>query len=375
MKSFFIKNEFVQKRCKVTTFNWQCQYFALSLHSNNNFLNKKDVKLSFQKSIATSQATLPVVVAVGFVLWFVLPTVNSQLSTDYGLWHHVPPSLQSGYWALGIGAACAALAVYLTAELNNANVLLRVNSRMLSSMLAILLCLATVCHPFQPGSVVMVLFLMSLFPLFASYQQPNPFLTLLTYLLVSVASLVFPRLLWLVPVYWLIQGYLRSFSLRCCIASLLAVMLPYWLYGGIAVLTDTLADFLTHLQAVITFQVFDYTHCDLRTLILYSFILLLLVTGIIDFYLHQFLDKTRTRIIYNSLIIYGIIFALWIALQPQYFTTLFPLLLIPTSILFGHFFTLTHTRFTHIYCLLLMVLAVAVLVVQLLPPDSLYFNL
>ena len=349
-----------------------CPIFALELQ----LLNKKEVKLSFQKSIATSQATLPVVVAVGFVLWFILPSVNCHYQLpDHGLWHHVPSSLQSGYWALGIGVVCAAMAVYMMAELNNANVLLRVNSRMLSSTLAILLFLAVMCHPFQPGNVVMLLFLMSLFPLFATYQQPNPFLTFLTYLLVSVASLVFPRLLWIVPVYWLIQSYLRSFSLRCCIASLLAVMLPYWLYGGIAVLTDTLADFLTHLQTIITFQGFDYTHCDLRTLILYFFILLLLVTGIIDFYLHQFLDKTRTRIIYNALIIYGLVFALWIALQPQYFVTLFPMLLIPTSILFGHFFTLTHTRFTHIYCIFLMVLAIAVLVVQFLTPDSLNFNL
>ena len=139
------------------------------------------MKLSFQKSIASSQATLPIVAIVVFALWFLLSPVQPSLSfstPDYGLWKDVPSFLQEGYWALGIGAFCAALAVYLMAELNNANVLLRVNSRMLSSMLAILLCIAVLCHRFQPGSIVMLFSLTSFFSLFATYQQPNPLLTL-----------------------------------------------------------------------------------------------------------------------------------------------------------------------------------------------------
>lgn len=332
------------------------------------------MKLRFQKSIASSQATLPIVSIVVFILWILLPPVqpSQPFSTpDYGLWNYVPSFFQEGYWALGIGAFCAALVVYLMAELNNANVLLRVNSRMLSSMLAILLCLAVVCHRFQPGNVVMLFSLMSFFPLFAAYQQPNPLLTFISLMLVSVASLVFPKLLWLVPVYWFIQAYIRAFSFRCCIASILAVMLPYWFYGGIAVLTGSLADFIVHCQEIISFPMYDYTQLEILDLILYSFVLLLFVTGTIDFYLHQYMDKTRTRIIYNSLIIYGIIIAIWIGIQPQYFSTLLPILLLATSIIFGHFFTLTHTRFSHIYCLILMVLAVAILVVQYLSPDLL----
>ena len=335
------------------------------------------MKLSFQKSIASSQATLPIVAIVVFALWFLLSPVQPSLSfstPDYGLWKDVPSFLQEGYWALGIGAFCAALAVYLMAELNNANVLLRVNSRMLSSMLAILLCIAVLCHRFQPGSIVMLFSLTSFFSLFATYQQPNPLLTFITFLLVSVASLVFPRLLWLVLVYWFIQGYFRAFSLRCCVASVLAVMLPYWFYGGIAVLTGSLEDFLIHCQEIISFQTYDYTQLEVRDVLLYAFVLILFMTGVIDFYLHQYIDKTRTRIIFNALIVYGIAIAIWIGIQPQHFSTLLPLLLLPTSIVFGHFFTLTHTRFSHIYCIVLMVLAVVVLVAQYIPINLLHLT-
>ena len=151
-------------------------------------------------------------------------------------------------------------------------------------------------------------------------------------------------------------------------------MLPYWFYGGIAVLTGSLEDFLIHCQEIISFQTYDYTQLEVRDVLLYAFVLILFMTGVIDFYLHQYMDKTRTRIIFNALIVYGIAIAIWIGIQPQHFSTLLPLLLLPTSIVFGHFFTLTHTRFSHIYCIVLMVLAVVVLVAQYIPINLLHLT-
>jgi hypothetical protein len=252
------------------------------------------------------------------------------------------------------------------AELNNANVLLRINSRMLASMLAVLLAIVAIGHHFQPTHIIMLVMLLAYFPLFATYQQPNPFLAFWVYLLLSAASLFFPKLLWLTPIYWLIQGHFRAFSLRCFIASLLAVLLPYWVYGGVAVLTDNVADYWTHLQQVIDFHWGDYAQLPLCDVLLYGFMVLLFFTGAVDFAFSQYKDKTRTRIIYNALIIHGLSIIAFISLQPHYFWILHTLLLIDTSILFGHFFALTHTRFSHIYCLVLLVLALFVLAVQCL---------
>lgn len=354
-----------KNRCKVTNF---FRTFALDLQ----LFKKKDVRLNFQKAIASSQATLPITCGVAFLLWFVPSSVQQSASfssVEYGLWQFVPSFLQEGYWSLGISAFCAAMAVYLLAELNNAHVLLRVSSRMLSSMLAILLCVVVMGHQFQPGSVVMLLSLLSLFPLFSSYQSPHPLLSFLVYLPLSVASLTFPKLLWVIPFYWLIQGIFRALSLRCFISSILATLLPYWIYGGIAILTSSTPLFLAHIQTITQFHWFDYTALNLLDILLYAFIVVLFLTGTIDFIIHQFMDKTRTRIIYNTAIIYGLTIATWIALQPQYFSTLLPLFILSTAILFGHFFTLTHTKFSHIYCIILMVLTVLLLVAQYLPQE------
>ena len=344
--------------------------FALELQ----LFNKKDVRLNFQKSITNSQATLPVVSALMLLLWLLLPPVGQPVdftTPDYGIWKFVPTFLQRGYVTLGIGALCAALAVYGMAELNNANVLLRVSSRMLSSVLAILLGMAVMCHPFQPGMVLMLLSLLSFFPLFAMYQTPSPFLAFLTYLALSVASLFFPKLLWIVPFYWLIQSYFRSLTLRCLVASILATILPYWVYAAIAALMLHWEDFLLHFQEMISFQMYDYTQIPLRHLFTFGLVFLLFAIGSIDFYLQQYRDRTRTRTIYRALIIYGVVLLMGMVAQPQYFITLFPLFLLSTAILFGHFFALTHTRFSHICCIVVMLLVLMDFIAQYLPSQFL----
>ncbi|MBQ3925424.1 MAG: hypothetical protein IKN44_07045 [Bacteroidaceae bacterium] len=335
------------------------------------------MRLNFQQRISGSQTTLPVSGVIAIILWIILPIhpiPYSFVDADYGLWRLLPSSLLKGSVSLALSASCGVLAVYMMAELNNANMLLRVNSRMLASMLAVLLGMVGIGHQFQPTHIIMLFMLLGYFPLFATYQQPNPFLSFLVHLLLSMASLVFPKLLWFMPFYWLIQGYLRALSLRCFVASWLAVLLPYWVYGGVAVLTDNIADYWTHLQQIVDFHWGDYIQLPWCDMMLFGFMVILFVTGAIDFAIFQYKDKTRTRIIYNVLILHGLSIIAFICLQPHYFWTLHTLLLLDTSILFGHFFTLTHTRLSHIYCLVLLVLTLLILAVQILPPHLLSLN-
>ena len=213
-------------------------------------------------------------------------------------------------------------------------------------------------------SVVMLLSLLSFFPLFATYQMPHPMPTFVAYLLLSVASLIFPKLLWMVSAYWGLQIYLRAFSFRCLVASLLAILLPYWFYGGIAVITSSLPDLVAHARAVIDFQWYGYATLNRNDLLTFAFVLLLFLSGTIDFYLHSFLDKTRTRILHHVIILHGLFVTFLQCLMPQYVSIFLPLLLVDAAILFGHFFTLTHTRFSHLYNLFLLALALLVVAAQ-----------
>ncbi|MCM1311777.1 MAG: hypothetical protein NC206_05000 [Bacteroides sp.] len=325
------------------------------------------------KIITTGKFTLPVVSIAAFILWWFggSETANlyhnacgrAELSvSDYGLWACLPVEWLDGPAGLVAGLVFATLAVYLMAELNNANVLLRVSSRMLSSLLAVMLTACVFLHVMQPAHIIMLMAMLSYFTLFATYQNGNPRITFLTYMYVSLASLVFPKLLLVVPFYWLAQAHFRSLSLRCFCASLVGVCLPYWLYAGCAVCMDSLAVFLEHVGGVVRFEWGDYTSVSLQRMCLAGYSLLLFLAGTFDFYLKSYLDKTRTRILYNVVILFGVVGFLFLIWQIDYFDTLFPLALLPTVVVAGHHIVLSDSKFMRIYTAVILVLALALVV-------------
>lgn len=328
--------------------------------------------MKFQRDIASSQATLPIVCTIALALWFALPSPHNPqdyLTSDYGLWQYLPPFFHATQYTLPLGVSCAAIAVYMMVELKNQNLLLRVNSYMLSSTLALLLAVAAPLHPLQPSSLLTLLTLYAYFPLFASYQMPHPHLAFSIYLPLSLASLLFPQFLFLIPTYWCLQIYLRSLTLRTLLASLIATLLPYWFYGGIAIATDTLPQFLTHLRAAIAPPDFTFLHTPIADTLHTSlpFLLLtliLLAIGIVDFQSNKLLDKTRTRTLYNVVQWHSLAILLFILIHQQHTATLLPLLMIDASILYGHFFTLTHTRLSHIINIIASLLLLFIVLMQ-----------
>lgn len=314
-----------------------------------------------------SKATLPLALVAATLLWVVLPAQHpfpTLFSPDYGLWKWLSPLLSDKQWSEAIAGACTAIVIYMIAELNNANVLLRINSRTISATFAILSGMTVSAHHLQPSSFITLLTVISFFPLFSSYHRPSPLLALLTFLPISIASLIFPRLLYVVPVYMCIKIHLQALSLRSFTALLLAIALPYWFYGGIAVINGTTNEFLAHILTLADFRQIDYATLLWRDVAIFAFGLLLFLSGTIDFFIHQYLDKTRTRFLHRSVIIFGTAIAVCIALQPQYIHILQPLLTFCAAVTFGHFFALTHTRFSHIYCLILLAFTLAVLAAQ-----------
>lgn len=321
-----------------------------------------------QQTIACSHATLPVVCVAAFLMWFFSPSdifaVSEEpfMSADYGFWHLLPSYVRMGMGGKLAGLALCSLSIYAMAELNNASVLLRVSSRMLSSMLAVLLATFVVPCIAHPGVFVVLFSLLSFFPLFGSCQVSSPMLTFVTHLFLSLASLAFPKLLCLVPVYWMMQVMMRSLSFRCFVASLLGVLLPYWFFAGVAVSFGWTDVFLAHILSLITFQFGDYAQVDAKQYASFAFVLLLFVLGSVDFVRSSFKDKTRVRLIYNSLIIHGLFAALFGMLQPQHMAIWQSVLIIDAAIVFGHFFTLTNNRFTNILMLVLLAGNVALMI-------------
>lgn len=325
------------------------------------------MRLTFQKSVAGSQMTLPIVSALVTLVWLFFPSDSTSVDAgEYGLWTYVPATLMDGWTSRIISLAIAALSVYIVAELNNTHVLLRISSRMISSSFAFLLGILVCFHALQPALVIMFVMLLSYTFFFHMYQSLDPIPPFLTFLIISTASLLMPKLLIIVIVYWICMIYMRAFSMRSFIASIIGLILPYWILSAVAYVLGEYDLLIHYYQAFTTFQLPDYSVLTFQRLAMLAIVFIFYATGVVDFYINSFQDKTRTRIIYNVLVFHGLFVLIILFAMPQYFMVLLALLAIDSAILFGHFVALTYNRFTHLYILSLLVLSVVVATLQVL---------
>jgi len=149
-------------------------------------------------------------------------------------------------------------------------------------------------------------------------------------------------------------------SYKCFIASLLALVTPYWLLLGYLVYREDYQVIIDGFSNLL-FPAPDYGSVTLVRLVQFVYILLVLAVGIVDYYHNKYKDKSKIRIIYVSVILQTFFFLLLLLLQPQDFYIILPLLIVYASILGGHFFALTYTKYSHISSLVFLALSVLVL--------------
>jgi len=315
------------------------------------------VHLNIQQRAVSSQFTLPFISVIGCIVWFLLKPTGVT------------------WTSLLLALVASALAVYMLAEFNSRNVLLRVSSRVISSLLALLLTITLPLHDIQAGHITMLLSLFSFFPFFLMYQSPSPALTFVAYLALALSSFVFPAMLLLVPFYWMFQAYMRGMTFRCLVASLLALLVPYWIYLGILVYLD---DYETIQRVAARFSpaAIGGQHWLLRLAewsivqtAQFLYVLLILLVGLVDFYIKSHYDKTRVRIIYNIVIMHALVVVLQLLCAGAFYQLL-PLLMVDAAIVGGHFVAQTQNRFSLIFVWLMLLAGVALIAISYITPQA-----
>ena len=311
----------------------------------------------FLKSVATSKLTLPTVCTVAvLVLVFQSFPINQYVEGDSGLWRFIPLQLIDERWTqFSIRIGLFALSIYLLAELNTSFVLLRVRSRMISSIFTILFVASVFLHPLQPSSIIAPVSIISFFALFSTYQQNNAVLpTYSFYLLIALCSLIFPKILFMVPVFWICQTHLRSFSFRAFWASIVGLSTPYWfLFFYSLVQMDGLQLFCQPFRQLATIQMPDYSVLSLPQWMMFGYTFLVFLFGFFNFLGTSYLDKTRVRITYDIVIIIAFAAFAFIALQPKCFNPIFVFCITNTAILSGRYFAQNDSRSASILFIIL----------------------
>lgn len=239
----------------------------------------------------------------------------------------------------------------LMMEFNNANALIRIYSRMVScSFLALSVIDSTLLSSIKGGAFQLFFILFLLF-LFRAYQDKKAHgYIYYAFLSLSISSLYFVQVLFIVPFLWvLLFTNVLAGSIKNLSASILGLLTPYWLALGYSLYSNNIDPLFNHFAVLSQFEEpFNMALLSNNSLLILSFLSLLSLTGIIHFFRNSFLDKIKTRMIYEALIALNIIIFVFIVLQPQHYSYLIRLFIITVSPLIAHFVALTRTKITNI---------------------------
>lgn len=315
---------------------------------------------SFQSIISKNQFSLPIVCLLSAILWILSSTKDVAMweVQDYGIWYLLPTAIQQGLTGRIIGLVLTATVVFAMVDFSNTLVLLRVSSRMLSTTLAVLMVICMCLHKFQPAHIAMISVLFSYLYLFTSYQKESPARSFTSHLFIAVASLVCPKLIVFIIPLWIFQTSLSAFNFRCFIASLLAIITPYWFFFTFAVINDRIDIFTDFFVKACDIIMPDYSTLKESQILAGIYVIFTFLVGIGHFTITKMQDKLRQRSIYNIVAIHGTLTIAMGCVMPQCYNMFLGILIVDASIIGGRFWVVSDNRFSNNLFLAMFIIAI-----------------
>ena len=261
-----------------------------------------------------------------------------------------------------------ALSVYLMAEMNNRNTLLRIRSRMVSCSFVMLVSMSIL--NLQDRNVAAVLFCFIAFLFLICYTCQNSSavgIVFSAFLFIGWASIFWVHLLLMVPILlFLVFRPMYGMSGRTLSAAIMGTLLPYWLGTLYLIYIDDFEPLLNHVASLADFSyLFNYKGVTLGMVINFSVIVISMFIGMVHFMQNSFRDKIRVRLLYRLLIFLSLIITVLIAIAPVMSNYLLPMLAVTVSPLIAHFFTFTSSRISNYTFMAWLVITILITVYSL----------
>ena len=247
--------------------------------------------------------------------------------------------------------ACYATASYMMVELNNSNALIRVRSRMVGTTFIVLSCMFISGFQSLIGALGLVGIIATILIIFSTYQDRQAAgKTYYAFLALGWSSLLYAQYLYYVPLLWILMiSRINSLSWRTLVASILGIITPYWFVSLWFFYTWDFTPLTDHLSDLNAFAFpANYLAVTLEQLLVFVFLTVVSITGIIHFWQYSYEDKIHVRQLFGFFIAINLLTLLFIALQPQQFDAFIRIVIICASPIVAHFLTLTHSRITNI---------------------------
>lgn len=327
------------------------------------------IKRRFQSRIAKGKSTLPIAILLAIVCWVIVYSVKPDSLVKkpaFPLWQMLHDFLPNEFAGTTISFILYSLIGYLLIELNNAYSIIRMRASVQTSLFLIIVATCPELYPLQAGTIAALTLLTAIYFLFKCYQQVHPVnYMFFGYFFIGLGSLVFPKLIFFIPIFIIGAYNFQALSARTFFAGIIGFSIPYWFLFGHAFFYNQMELFYQPFIELITFPPADYKAVQLWEIITVGFSTALLLISSIHSFATSYLDKIRTRSYLNFFILLEIGTLILMIFLPAQATDFFPILFSGVSILAGHLFALTDNKVSNLFFMFTLISLTALFVFNL----------
>ena len=186
----------------------------------------------FQNRVTAGRFTLPAAILISVTCWILSAILLPDLEIrkdDYPLWDLFRDSCIPAWGTRLFSFILYSVIGYFLIGLNNAFAIIRMRASVQTAIYFLLVSVCPAMHILYAGDLVAVTFLIALYFLFRSYQQAKPASYLFhAFVFMGMGSLLFPQLMFFVPVFWIGAYSFQSLHPKSFFASLIGWSVPYW---------------------------------------------------------------------------------------------------------------------------------------------------
>ena len=306
---------------------------------------------TIQKAIVTNQLTLTTGIIASVVMWTVCYIVR--------------PIANFGET---IGAfALYALIGYLLIVMNKSFAIIRLRASFQTVIFLILTAITIEIHMFNVGIIMTLCCLFSILLLYKTFHVSwSAGLLFHAFIFWGIASLLVPKIVWLIPYIWYTCYVFGSLNTRSFVASVFGWSIPIGGYALYGYLTNQRMDIMAKAAEIIRVESISSVSIELSIIVMLFFSLLIFLVSAIHFLMFAMDEKVQTRCYLQHLTV--TVTVLFIIVFSCISTTLqfMPLILSGVSLLYGHFSTLTNSKWSNIFFVSTLLCLIPLLFINLL---------
>lgn len=309
---------------------------------------------SLQNKITTNKLALPGSIIITLACWVVVYVLVPRIPAGdqaYSLWKMLGLPADIPEWSARIISLLVYLATgYFLIALNNAYGIIRIRASVQTCFYFMFVVACPAIQILNQGDVSALLFVISIYFLFGSYQQAAPAGYLFnSFLFASFASLAFPQITCLFPLLLLGALMFNALNMKSFMGAILGWAIPYWFLFTYAYVSDKMELFHRPFEEMLNINIAALGSLQPWELATIGYFLLLYIGSTLYNLVIGGREKIRTRLYLRYLMILDLFIFAFIILQPHLCMDLLPLLLAGLSIQVAHVFVHSENKVANGY--------------------------